>query len=292
MKIWMNGHVIDAREAVISVYDHGFLYGMGVFETFRTYGGRPFLLDRHLRRLTDACRQLAIEYKPDEAELREQIALLLEANNLEEAYIRLSVSAGTEALGLPAASYNHPNVIIYIKDLPPSDPSALVRGRPLQLLQTTRNTPEGAVRLKSFHYMNNIGAKREMLGYPWAVGAEGLFLDHRGFVAEGIVSNVFLIRDGVLCTPHLDTGILPGITRELVLELAAQIGLPTEEGWYRWNEVAASEELFITNSIQELVPICKCFDGQGEVTVVGKALNETGLWTRQLIEAYRRCTYG
>ncbi|MDF2670425.1 MAG: 4-amino-4-deoxychorismate lyase, partial [Paenibacillus sp.] len=264
-------------------------YGMGLFETFCTYGGRPFLLERHLRRLTEGCEQLAIDYKPDAEELYEQIAMLLRENELEDAYIRLSVSAGSEALGLPTASYSKPNVILYMKELPPRDPSAAMGGKPLQLLRTRRNTPEGAVRLKSFHYMNNIGAKREMLDYPWARGAEGLFLDQRGFAAEGIVSNLFLVRNGMLCTPHLDTGILPGITRGIILELAERIALPAEEGFYNWNAVLASDEIFVTNSIQEIVPIGSCFDLHGEETVIGNRLKteRIGPWTLRLKEAYQ-----
>ena len=117
-----------------------------------------------------------------------------------------------------------------------------------------------------------------------------VYSDHRGFAAEGIVSNLFLVRDGTLCTPHLDTGILPGITRELVLELAEQIGLPTEEGWYRWNAVHDSDEVFITNSIQEIVPIRSCFDVHGNETLIGNRVEGAGPWTRKLMEAYRRRT--
>lgn len=290
MKLLLNGKLVDGQQAVVSVYDHGFLYGMGLFETFRTYGGRPFLLDRHLQRLSEGCRQLAITYQPVEAELLEQLAGLLEANNLQDAYIRLTVSAGTEALGLPAGDYTRPNVIVYMKELPLKNTEALLQGMPLQLLQVPRNTPEGATRLKSFHYMNNIGAKRELQGYPWAHGAEGLFLDGRGFAAEGIVSNLFLIRNGVCCTPHLDTGILPGITRAFVLELAAKFGMAIEEGWYSWHDVQTSDEVFITNSIQEIVPVTICYDRQGESTLIGGSHSGAGPWTRKLVEAYNRAT--
>lgn len=292
MKLLLNGAMVDGQQAVVSVYDHGFLYGMGLFETFRTYGGMPFLLERHLRRLAEGCKLLGIEYIPDEAKLREQIAELLEANKLEDedAYIRLTVSAGPEALGLPTGDYTSPNVVIYMKELPPRNAEAYLKGKSLQLLRTPRNTPESDIRLKSFHYMNNIGAKRELLGYPWAQGAEGLFLDGRGFAAEGIVSNLFLIRNDVCCTPHLDTGILPGITRMYVMELAAVLGLPVEEGWYSWDDVKTSDELFVTNSIQELVPISCCYDQQGTQTLIGNMYGGAGHWTHKLIEQYNRAT--
>jgi len=120
MKIAVNGCIIDEREAVVSVYDHGFLYGMGLFETFRTYGGRPFLLKEHLARLAAGLDEIGIRAVPDADGIRELVGKLLAANGLTDAYIRLSVSAGAEALGLPSGDYRSPNTIVYIKPLPPS----------------------------------------------------------------------------------------------------------------------------------------------------------------------------
>ncbi|WP_246067322.1 aminotransferase class IV [Paenibacillus koleovorans] len=278
---------MDEQEAVVSVFDHGFLYGMGLFETFRTYGGAPFLLKEHLERLEEGCRLLAIDYRPDEDWIRQQVATLLEANGLEDGYVRLSVSAGAEALGLPTEPYTRPNECIYMKALPPRDMHEVLRGKPLQLLHTPRSTPETPVRLKSFHYMNNIEAKRELSGYPWAKGAEGLFLDAGGYAVEGIVSNLFLVRERRLCTPHPQTGLLSGITRAYVLDLAMSIGLPVEEGLYTWSDVIAADEVFVTSSIQEIVPIRCAFDLEGNETLIGEAAAAgAGTWTRRLIDAY------
>jgi 4-amino-4-deoxychorismate lyase len=285
MKIALNGRICEEREAVISVYDHGFLYGLGLFETFRTYSGRPFLLEEHLRRLSAGCEELGIRYVPDPGETSKLIGQLLSDNGLTDAYIRLSVSAGVEQLGLPAADYESPNVILYMKPLPLRDPLVYEHGKAVQRLALPRNSPEGTVRFKSFHYMNNILAKREMRSYPWATGAEGIFLDGRGYVAEGIVSNLFWIRQGAVFTPSLDTGILPGITREYVIGAAVRTGMAVNEGLYVWEEVMQADEAFLTNSVQELVPVCRGYDGSGREWTIGQGI--PGPWTRKLMEEYR-----
>ncbi|WP_249860647.1 aminodeoxychorismate lyase [Paenibacillus konkukensis] len=285
MNIYVNGSIIAEQEAVVSVYDHGFLYGMGLFETLRTYKGRPFLLGDHQERLLAGCRQLGIDYSPRPGEWEDLIRRLLESNGLENAYIRFTVTAGEDALGLPSGDYQSPHVIVYVKELPERNEDLYRRGKPLQLLQTARNTPEGSVRFKSLHYMNNILAKRELRQNARSAGAEGLQLDARGYLAEGIVSNLFFIRAGRLFTPSLDTGILPGITRAFVLRLAAELDLPVEEGLYRWPELVQADEAFVTNSIQEIVPVTTLYDLQRtELSLSG---GQAGEWTRKLMGRYR-----
>ena len=284
MIISVNGILTDDKEAVVSVYDHGFLYGLGLFETFRTYKKEPFLLHEHLRRLTEGCRELGIDYEPDLAHIQRLIDELLRANNLEDAYIRYSVSAGIDILGLPSDDYQNPTEIIYIKPLPPRDEKIYAQGKALQLLKLPRNTPEGLYRFKSFHYMNNILAKRELQKYDWAAGAEGLMLTEEGYVAEGIVSNIFFIKDETCYTPSLDTGILPGITRAYVLQLAQQQQIPTQGGLYRWEDLMEADEVFLVNSIQEIVPITTLFTPSGQSHAVGKGI--VGPITRQLSELY------
>jgi 4-amino-4-deoxychorismate lyase len=266
--IGLNNKAVDAQEAVVSALDHGFLYGMGLFETFRTYAGTPFLLERHLRRLADGCRQLGIPFEPDERGLREWIRLLMDKNELSDAYIRYTVTAGEDILGLPSGEYKQPNHLLYIKELPVLPDSLYSGGKELQLLNHRRNTPEGPVRLKSLHYMNNILAKRELAAYPAASrGAEGLMLTAEGMIAEGIVSNIFFIADHRLYTPDIATGILPGITREMVLALAPAAGLKAEEGLYRWEQLERASEVFLTNSVQEIVPVTTLWNGDRQITV-------------------------
>jgi 4-amino-4-deoxychorismate lyase len=288
VNIYVNGNIIEEEQAVVSVYDHGFLYGMGLFETFRTYNGKPFLLDEHVRRMASGCDQLGILYRAEPGEWRRILSRLLEVNGLRDAYIRFTVTAGSDALGLPGDSYAKPNVVVYIKALPPRSEELYRDGKPLQLLQLKRNTPEGTGRLKSLHYMNNVLAKRELLQYPWAGQAEGLFTDIQGHLAEGIVSNLFFFTEERLCTPSLNTGILPGITRAYVMRLAEQTGINTEEGLYTWDDLLAAEEVFITNSIQEIVPVSSLIDREGLETVVG--CGRERVQTNKLMQLYRQQT--
>ncbi|WP_379163943.1 aminotransferase class IV [Paenibacillus sp. sgz5001063] len=286
--IGFNNRVVDAKDAVISALDHGFLYGMGLFETFRTYGGEPFLLQRHIDRLAEGCRQLGIPFEGEAAQLRDWIQCVMGKNGLQDAYIRYTVTAGEDILGLPAGDYSRPNHLLYIKKLPQFPDTLYLDGKGLQLLKLPRNTPEGPVRLKSLHYMNNILAKRELAGYvSAATGAEGLMLTAQGEIAEGIVSNVFFVTNNVLYTPSIATGILPGITREMVLKLAHDAGLQTEEGLYRWEQIAGADEIFLTNSVQEIVPVTTLWRTNEQMAVSG---GRCGRITALLLELYRERT--
>lgn len=288
MIILLNGSLCDEKDAVVSAYDHGFLYGMGLFETFRTYRGKAFLLEEHLLRLAEGCRSLSIQFHPDYSYWEQQIKQLLALNDLYDGYFRLSVSAGIEALGLPAAPYLNPTTILYVKPLPVFDKRLYELGKPLQLLRLHRNSPEGAWRLKSFHYMNNIIAKQELSTYPWAIGAEGLFLNEAGALAEGIVSNIFFIKQGKCYTPHLRSGILPGITRQKVMELAEQMSISVEQGLYSWGDLTSADEIFLTNSIQELVPVTVLFDLEGNQKPVSRGA--IGEITAKLLQLYGQLT--
>jgi 4-amino-4-deoxychorismate lyase len=285
MKLWMNGTIGNESEAVIPITDHGFLYGMGLFETFRTYGGRPFLIKRHLQRLQAGCEELRISYAPDERDVLQAVSMLLEANGLADAYIRWSVSAGAAPLGLPGLNgYTSPNVVMLAKPLP----DGTVKGKELHMLSLRRSTPEGTVRRKSFHFMNNILGKWELAERTKEPAAEGLFVDATGCVVEGIVSNVFHVKDGTLYTPSVSTGCLPGVTRDLVLELAERLGIVTREKSYPWEALLEADELFVTNSIQEMTPVYRLYDTQG--TVRQEWTYGPGPLTATLQEAYRGVT--
>lgn len=249
MYIYINGEIIPHQKAQISVFDHGFMYGAGLFETFRTYRGHPFLLDSHLGRLNKGLRQLNIDRSFCREEINQIIQRLLNENKLENAYIRFNVSAGIGGIGLQTSSYTEPNVIMYMKSLQTGES---LGEKKAEWLRIRRNTPEGDERLKSHHYLNNLLAKRE-IGED--VQMEGLFLTKEGYVAEGITSNLFWIRNGILYTPSVETGILNGITRRFILALAAQSGLEVREGLYKQENLLEADEVFITNSIQEIVAV-------------------------------------
>jgi 4-amino-4-deoxychorismate lyase len=274
MFIYLNGKLVPKEEALISAYDHGYLYGVGLFETFRVYDGHIFLLEDHLQRLNEGLSSLLIEKCFTKQEVEKAISLLLEANEYQNAYIRLNVSAGWGELGLTVDPYVEPTIIIYAKPLPP--PGSEISEKKIQLLKLTRNTPEGEFRLKSHHFLNNILAKREIGN---RLDVEGIFLTAEGDLAEGVVSNLFWVKDGSVFTPTIKTGILNGITRQFVIQLVRQKGMRVVEGLFKPEVLKDADEIFITNSIQEVVGI----NQWNKQVYPGKEGNLTGY----LYERYR-----
>lgn len=247
MFIYVNGEVVNEAEVRISPFDHGFLYGIGLFETFRIYGGHPFLLDDHLNRLNQGLKQLNIQTEFRREQVLPMLQQLLNKNNFNDAYIRFNVSAGIGEIGLTVNPYQDPNVLIFSKPLP-----VFKEEKSIKILNLRRNTPESNTRLKSHHYLNNVLAKREIGADP---GLEGVFLTKEGFLAEGIVSNLFWIKENILFTPSIETGILNGVTRMFVIYLAKKLGFSVKEGYFHPEEILNADEVFLTNSIQEIVPV-------------------------------------
>ncbi|WP_064091713.1 aminodeoxychorismate lyase [Rossellomorea aquimaris] len=251
MYLYVNGEIVHESEAAISPFDHGYLYGLGVFETFRTYSGHPFLLTNHLARLKRGLKELNIEETIHEQKIREILNSLLEKNQLQDAYCRLNVSAGPEEIGLRTTPYKNETMIIFQKELPPLVP---LREKEGVFLQLRRNTPETTERLKSHHYLNNIAAKRE-LGPSHDL--EGIFLSKEDYICEGITSNIFWVKNRELYTPSVETGLLNGITRQFVLALAQNLKIPVHVGLFEKEKVLEADEIFFTNSVQEIMPVSK-----------------------------------
>lgn len=290
--IGWNGEILSVEQVGISVMDHGFLYGMTLFETMRTYGGRPFLLERHMKRLTAACKVLRIRYAPDMGTVARHIQDVMVANGLAEAYVRFTISAGENGFGLPVEDYEQPHTLVLVKPLPRLQGEGLyVHGTLLQLLRTKRGGPEADIRFKSGQYMNNIVAKRELAElYHGTKNAEGFMLTQDGYLAEGIISNLFFIKSERLYTPELSTGILPGITRQFVIELAGQLGIVVEEGKYRWEHLWQADEAFLTTSVQELIPVTTLADIEGRTVQVSSG--RIGTVTHKLLQLYRQSIVG
>lgn len=248
MQCWMNGKFVDSSELMISPFDHGFLYGLGFFETFRTYGGRVPFFKEHYARLQQTLASYRISLPYSEEQLL-QIVDNLQATTTEDGYFRLNVSAGVHDIGLQPSHYEEPTVIVFRKPL-----MERPRGQEKELrwLRTVRNTAEGDVRVKSHHYGNNVLARFEM---PNLADYEGVFCTANGHIAEGITSNIFWVKNDILYTPSLDTGILNGITRQQVLQLASKLRIDVQEGLYEKEVLLAADECFCTNAVQELVPI-------------------------------------
>lgn len=276
MFLYLNGTIVKEEEAVISPFDHGFLYGLGVFETFRVYNGHCFLLGDHINRLNLALKEMDIQYSVSMEQVKEIVQALLLKNKIQNARIRLNVSAGKAPLGLQGEAYEEPNVIVFMNPL--SKAGSELAEKEAILLKTPRNTPETAFRLKSHHYLNNIAGKKEMKNEP---DAEGLFLTREGYMAEGLVSNIFWIKNEVLYTPDVNTGILNGITRQFVMKLAKNLKIVVVEGFFKPEELYDAEEVFLTNSIQEIVAISR-------VKNIASFAGAKGIITNKLFQEYQK----
>lgn len=251
--IYVNGRYMEEKDAVLSPFDHGFLYGIGVFETFRLYEGCPFLLDWHIERLERALLDLQIEYTVSKHEVLEMLDKLLWLNDIRDgdARVRLNISAGISDKGFVAQTYDSPTVLCIVNQL---NPESLPMQKEGKVLSIRRNTPEGPFRLKSHHYLNNMYAKREIGNDP---RIEGIFLTDDGAVAEGIISNVFWRKGSCIYTPSIDTGILDGVTRRFVIENAKKLGLELKTGRYALEALLAADEAWMTNSVLEIIPFTK-----------------------------------
>ncbi|MGE6632299.1 aminodeoxychorismate lyase [Bacillus sp. NPDC077027] len=249
MIIYLNGQYVEEKEARLSPFDHGFLYGIGVFETFTSLAGHVFLLDWHLERLNQSLGDLCIESTIEKPFVLDIIQSLLKKNDMLDGHarIRLNVSAGL-GNGFSADVYHQPVVFVMIS---PFQPESVLSEKEGILLQINRNTPEGSRRLKSHHYMNNMLAKREIGNNP---KKEGVFLTREGIVAEGITSNLFWRKGNVVYTPSLDTGILNGITRRYCMNKLQKKGIDLEEGRFSLLHLLSADEAWMTNSVQGIVP--------------------------------------
>ncbi len=254
-KVWINGKLFEKEDAKISVYDHGLLYGDGVFEGLRSYGGQVFRLDQHLARLWNSAKAILLSMPMPLEEMARAVNETLKANDLRDAYIRLVVTRGAGSLGLDPNRTANPQVII-ITDHITVYPEELYRqGLEIVTASTMRNHPSALnPRIKSLNYLNNILAKIESMQ---AGCMEALMLNHKGEVSECTADNIFLVRDGVLLTPPTDAGVLEGITREAVIELARQSGREVREVPITRHDVYIADECFLTGTAVEVIAVVK-----------------------------------
>ncbi|SIS06310.1 aminotransferase class IV [Natronorubrum thiooxidans] len=256
----VDGNLVPASEATVSVDDRGFRYGDAAFETMRVYGGTVFEWDAHVDRLERTCAALSLEHGLAAADLRARIDETLAANDLEDAYVRLSITRGVQPGKLTPQPDVEPTVVIYAKPLPRGgvDGESVWDGPATVRTVETRRIPSDAIpaAAKTHNYLNGILARAELRDDDGQPGAdEALMFDCEGHVAEGATSNLWFVRDGELCTPTTDGPVLPGITRAIVLELAAEAGISFQEGRYGLADVLEADEAFLTNRTWELRPI-------------------------------------
>ena len=254
-KVWINGRLYEKEDAKISVYDHGLLYGDGVFEGLRSYGGKVFRLEQHLARLWNSAKAILLEIPMSREEVARAVNETLQANGLQDGYIRLIVTRGAGSLGLDPNRTANPQVIV-ITDHITVYPDELYRqGLEIITASTMRNHPAALnPRIKSLNYLNNILAKIECMQ---AGCMEALMLNHKGEVSECTADNIFLVRDGALLTPPTDAGVLQGITRDAVIDLARQSGREVRELTITRHDVYIADECFLTGTAVEVIAVVK-----------------------------------
>ncbi len=259
LKVYIDGKLIDKEHAAVSVYDHGLLYGDGVFEGIRVYGGKVFLLAEHVDRLYESALAIRLTIPLSKSEMVRAVEDTVKANAIGDGYVRLVVTRGAGYLGLDIRKTSHPMVIV-IADTISLYPEEFYRnGLAIITASTIRNHPAAlSARIKSLNYLNNILAKIEATD---AGCQEALMLNHKGEVAECTGDNIFIVRRGVLKTPPTDAGILEGVTRNVVLKLAREAGLPAQEVTLLRHDIFASDECFLTGTAAEVVPVVK-LDGR------------------------------
>jgi branched-chain amino acid aminotransferase len=281
LQVNINGKLLPKADAKISVYDHGLLYGDGVFEGIRVYGGVVFLLDEHIRRLYESARAIRLEIPWPPAEMARQVNETVAANDIADGYVRLVITRGAGALGLDIRKTSDPQVIVIADTITLYPPELYQNGLKLITASTLRNHPQAlSPRIKSLNYLNNIMAKIEGTD---AGTVEALMLNHKGEVAECTGDNIFLVKNGVLKTPPPDAGILEGITRNAVLRLACEGGIEAQEVTMIRHDLYVADECFLTGTAAEIIPV---------VSLDGRPIGDgkPGPMTKRLLEAFRALT--
>ncbi len=259
LQIYINGEYFSKEDAKISVYDHGLLYGDGVFEGLRSYGGQVFRLREHLVRLWESARAISLDIPMSIEDLARDVQATVAKNQISDGYVRLVITRGSGALGLDPHKCSHPQIIIIADTITLYPEKSYTEGLELVTASTIRNHPAAlSPRIKSLNYLNNIMAKIEGLR---AGCVEAVMLNHKGEVAECTGDNIFIVKHGRLMTPPIDAGILEGITRNAVLELARQANIETAEIAMTRHDLFVADECFLTGSAAEVIPAVK-LDGR------------------------------
>ena len=255
MYVYVNGKIVHAREAFISVFDHGFLYGDGIYETLRVYDGAVFKLDEHLVRLFRSASLIGLSIHLDIDHLKIAIYETLIANALRNAYMRLTVSRGKGSIGLDPDLCPEPTMVIFAQEFKEYPKEFYKNGIRLIISSTRRNYRKAInPQIKSLNFLNNILAKMEAKRKN---ADEAVMLNIHGKLTEGTISNIFFYKDRTLCSPSLECGILDGITRGMIIDLSLREGIQVKEGQFSKKDIYSAEEVFITNTTMEVMPASK-----------------------------------
>lgn len=279
MLIWLDGRLVPREQATVSVFDHGLLYGDGVFEGIRVYNRRVFRLEPHLDRLYDSARALALEIPLDRTAMTKAVEETVRANQREDAYIRLVVTRGAGELGIDPRTCPKPSVFIIVADVHVYPRELYAAGIKI-ITSATRQVSHESFdpRIKSLNYLKNVLAK---IDAQRAGASEALMLNAEGFIAECTADNLFVVRRGAILTPSPQDGALEGITRGAVVELAAEAGIPLREARLTRFDVYTADECFVTGTGAELMPVV---EADGRVIAGGTP----GPITQKIGEVYRQ----
>ncbi|QQL44897.1 branched-chain-amino-acid transaminase [Sulfuriroseicoccus oceanibius] len=278
MKVYIDGQLVDKSEAKISVFDHGLLYGDGIFEGIRIYNGRIFELDAHIKRLEDSARAICLELPMSLEEISQATVDTVAANGLRDGYIRLVVTRGAGGLGLNPYLCEKASVIIIADTIKLYPEEFYQNGLDIITCATRRPTPASlSPQVKSLNYLNNVMAKIEAIQ---AGTLEALMLNEQGYVAECTGDNVFVVRDGVIFTPSISAGALDGITRRTIMKLAVESGYEVREVYMSRYEIFTADECFLTGTAAEVIPVVSL-----DKRTIGSG--QPGEITRELIAKYR-----
>ncbi|MCM8799265.1 MAG: branched-chain-amino-acid transaminase [Candidatus Omnitrophica bacterium] len=282
MKVYINGKFYDKKDAKISVFDHGLLYGDGVFEGIRSYNRLVFKLKEHIQRLFESAHSIMLKIPLSKEELIKAVIQTLKINNLDDAYIRLIVTRGEGDLGLDPRKCEGKSTVIIIADKIVLYPARLYKeGMSIITVPTIRNLPEALnPQIKSLNYLNNILAKIEAINAGYE---EAIMLDSLGYIAECTGDNIFLVKNNQLYTPPQCMGTLRGITRDTVLEIAKKNKIPVHEHVLTRHELYISDECFLTGTAAEIVPVVKV-DGR----LIGDG--RPGKITLKLMKEFKKMT--
>ena len=256
--IYLNGELVQQEEAALSVLDRGLLYGYGLFETMRSYGGHVFRPEEHYRRLCEGAARLAMDLPLSLSDLADAVHAVLERNEMTDAYLRLTLTAGALPSGGASGAHGDATVVLFAGTLSEYPPALYRRGMAAVTSAVRRNETSPLSRVKSLNYLDNLLAREDARRRD---AEEAILLNTRGFVAEGSASNVFLVREERLITPSIESGALAGITRQAVLELASSVGLEAVQSEVESSAFWGAAEAFLTNSVMEVMPLTR-LDGR------------------------------
>ncbi|MBI4683085.1 MAG: aminotransferase class IV [Nitrospirae bacterium] len=269
--IYLNGRIISRDKAVISVFDHGFLYGDGIYETLRAYNGVVFKFDEHIERLFRSAFLIGLNIPMPPDAIKKAVYKTIEANRLKEAVIRITISRGAGPIGLDPDLCPKPTFVIFASKFKEYPEQYFKKGVKIAIADTRRNYRKAIdPQIKSLNFLNNILAKIEAKKRN---AYEAIMLNYRGHIAEGTITNIFFVRNAVLCTPSLSVGILDGITRRIILDAAGELKIKTREGRFKPEDIFEAQEVFISNTTMEVMPVAEIndtikFTGPGKITMM------------------------